>query len=125
MKKILCFDIDGVICRTKNSYYYSSKPIIKNINFINYLYSQKYYIKIFTSRYMGRNNENSKKATEQGYSFTKKKLENWGLKFNELIFGKPSFDIIIDDRALNFRKTWILDLKKKLSLKFKKSKVYK
>jgi hypothetical protein len=120
MKKILCFDIDGVICRTKKSNYYSSKPIIKNINFINYLYSRKYYIKIFTSRYMGRNNEDSKKATKQGYNFTKKKLEGWGLKFNKLIFGKPSFDIIIDDKALNFRKNWILDLKKKLSLKFKK-----
>ena len=119
MKKILCFDIDGVICNTKNSNYLSSKPIIKNINFINYLHSQKYYIKIFTARYMGRNNENSRKAIKQGYSFTKKKLKSWGLKFDELIFGKPSFHVIIDDRALNFRKNWILDLKKKLSLKIK------
>jgi hypothetical protein len=120
MKKILCFDIDGVICKTKESNYYSSKPIIKNINFINYLHSQKYYIKIFTSRYMGRNRENVTIAKKQGYNFTKNKLISWGLKFDELIFGKPSFHIIIDDRALNFKKNWIEDLKKKLSLKIKK-----
>jgi hypothetical protein len=58
-----------------------------------------------------------KKPPNKVIVLRKKKLENWGLKFNELIFGKPSFDIIIDDRALNFRKTWILDLKKKTVIK--------
>jgi hypothetical protein len=67
---------------------------------------------------MGRNKEDSKKATKQGYMFTKKKLKSWGLKFDELIFGKPSYHIIIDDRAINFRKNWILDLKKELKYYF-------
>ena len=33
-KKILCFDIDGVICLTKKNNYRSSKPIIRNIQLI-------------------------------------------------------------------------------------------
>ena len=32
---IICFDIDGVICRTKKNNYRSSKPIKKAIKKIN------------------------------------------------------------------------------------------
>jgi histidinol phosphatase-like enzyme len=59
MKKF-CFDIDGVICKTIKSNYKNSKPNFKVIKFINKLYDQGFYIIIFTSRYMGRNNENIK-----------------------------------------------------------------
>ena len=34
-KKIFCFDIDGIICKTKKNNYTKSVPIKKNINFIN------------------------------------------------------------------------------------------
>ncbi len=40
----------------------------------------------------------------------------WGVKYHSLIFGKPSFDIIVDDKSLGFKKNWILNLKKKLNL---------
>lgn len=56
-KKIICFDIDGVICKTKKNYYHKSKPNLLAVKKINYLYSQGHTIKIFTSRYMGRSNE--------------------------------------------------------------------
>ena len=56
--KTICFDIDGVICDTKNNNYKNSKPIVKNIKFINMLYSKGYYIKLFTARFMGRTNDN-------------------------------------------------------------------
>ena len=51
---------------------------------------------------------------KQGYEFTKKLLLVWGLKYNKLIFGKPSYDLFIDDKNLNFNKNWIKNLKKKL-----------
>ena len=57
-KKQLCFDIDGVICKTINSDYKKSKPIKKNIECINKLYKNGYKIIIFTARYMGRTNNN-------------------------------------------------------------------
>ena len=58
MKKILCFDLDNVICKTTLSNYKKSLPIKKNIQLINYLYDNGYIIKIFTARYMGRNDDN-------------------------------------------------------------------
>ena len=36
-KRILCFDIDGVICSTKKNNYKLAIPILENIKFINYL----------------------------------------------------------------------------------------
>jgi len=105
MKKF-CFDIDGVICRTINSNYKSSKPNHKVIKVINKLYDQGHYIIIFTARYMGRNKENISLAKKQGYKFTFNQLKKWGLKFNKLIFGKPSFDLVVDDRSIFFKKSW-------------------
>jgi hypothetical protein len=110
-KKICCFDIDNVICRTYKSDYKNSRPLKKNIKFINHLYLSGFYIKIFTSRFMGRNNENATKAKKQGHQFTLKQLKKWGVKYNEVIFGKPSYDIFVDDKAYGFKKNWIKNLK--------------
>ena len=105
-KKILCFDIDNVICKTLGNNYKNSKPIKKSIALINTFYSQGFFIKIFTARFMGRNNENISKAKKVGFNFTKNQLKKWGLKYNKLIFGKPSYDIFIDDRCFFFKKYW-------------------
>jgi hypothetical protein len=112
-KKKLCFDLDGVICTTVKNKYRQSKPKKKIINIINQL-SDKYYIIIFTARYMGRNNDVAKLAKKQGYIHTLKQLKNWNLKFNKLLFGKPSYDLFIDDKAYGFKNSWHKDLKKYL-----------
>ena len=108
MKK-LCFDLDGVICTTKNSDYKKSKPKKKVIELINKLYISNH-IMIFTSRYMGRSKEKVSLAKKSGYNFTKQQLINWGLKFHKLMMGKPSYDVIVDDKAINYSLSW----KKKL-----------
>ena len=110
---IFCFDIDGIICKTNSLNYNKSRPIKKNIKFINSLYQQGHIIKIFTARYMGRNRDSLLKAKRQGYESTMRQLNKWGLKFHKLFFGKPSSDIYIDDKNLNFKKNWIKDIKKK------------
>ena len=51
-KKIICFDLDGVICRTVKKKYFSAKPNLKAIEKINSLYRKGFYIKIFTARFM-------------------------------------------------------------------------
>ena len=109
--KILCFDLDNVICTTKGNKYDQSKPKKKVIKLINKLYAQGYKIKIFTARHMGKFNGNAKKARKFGYKKTFNQLKNWKLKFHELILGKPSYDLIIDDKALGFSKNWIKKLK--------------
>jgi len=108
----LCFDIDGIICKTKNSNYKKSIPIKKNIKFINSLYAKGFKINLYTARYMGRNNNNIKLAKSTGYKFTISQLQKWNVKFDKLFFGKPSSDIYIDNQSLNFEKNWVSLLKK-------------
>jgi hypothetical protein len=60
---------------------------------------------------MGRNNESILKAKKQGYQFTLKQLKNWGVKYNKIIFGKPSYDVFVDDKAYGFNKNWTRYLK--------------
>ena len=115
-KKIFCFDLDNVLCKTKGSNYKKSLPLKENIRTVNILSQTGNYIKIFTSRYMGRNKENKNKAIKDGYNFTKKQLKKWNVKYDELIFGKPSYDLFVDDKNLSFKKNWsklILNLLKK------------
>ncbi len=110
--KSLCFDIDGVICTlTKNNNYKKSKPIKKNIVFINNLYDQGYKITLFTARYMGRYKNNRVKAEKKIKKLTIEQLDKWKLKYDQVFFGKPSYDIMVDDKSLFFKKNWIKELK--------------
>ena len=109
MKKF-CFDIDGVICSTENNKYHLSKPNKKAIEKINELYSSGNYIVIFTSRYMGRSKERPAIAKKKGFKFTQKQLKAWGVKFDKLLMGKPSYDIFVDDKAYGFKKKWYNNL---------------
>jgi hypothetical protein len=107
-----CFDIDGVICTTYKRDYIKAKPKKKVITLINNLFKKNYII-IFTARYMGRNNDNPIKASQQGYKKTYKQLINWGLKFHELRLGKPSYDVFVDDKNFEFHKNWTIKFSKK------------
>ena len=105
--KTYAFDIDGVICTTVDDDYKNSLPNIKAIKKINKLYDNGHKIIIFTARFMGRTNNDFIKAKELGYNSTLKQLKNWDLKFHKLIFGKPSFDLLVDDKAYNYNENWI------------------
>ena len=100
-KKIFCFDVDNTICITKGKQYSRSKPIEEVIILINKLYSEGHVIKIFTSRYMGRNKGNKNLAIKSGYNFTKKQLKKWNVKYDVLIMGKPPADYYVDDKNLS------------------------
>ena len=56
---------------------------------------------------MGRHKNNVSKAKEEGYELTVQQLKDWNVKYHELIMGKPSYDIIIDDKAYNYNENWI------------------
>lgn len=115
MKKIIfCFDIDNTICTTIKKKYSKAKPKKKIILLINRLYDKGHTIKIFTSRYMGRNKDSVRKARSQGYKQTFNQLKKWNLKFHKLLLGKPSFDIFVDDKALGHKQKNIYTLNKYL-----------
>ena len=111
MKKIFCFDLDGVICTTIRGQYNKSKPKKKNIKFINDMYDKGHIIKIFTARYMTRCNGNIKLVKKAGYDQAQKQLKKWKLKYHNLIMGKPSYDLFVDDKAFGFKKSWVKELK--------------
>lgn len=105
MKKY-CFDLDNTLCETHNGDYKNSNPINDAINAVNKLYDQGNYIIIFTARMMGKCNGNTSKVYETIYELTKSQLNLWELKYHELILGKPEFDVLIDDKSLNYDKLW-------------------
>tara|TARA_A100001015_G_scaffold309790_1_gene409887 strand:+ start:699 stop:1043 length:345 start_codon:yes stop_codon:yes gene_type:complete len=105
-KKIICFDLDNVICNTKKNYYSKSTPKKNVIKLINQLYSSDHRILIFTARGMGTYNSNLKKVEKKFRKLTENQLKKWKVKYHNLILGKPSFDIYIDDKNLGFNKNW-------------------
>ena len=114
-KKIICFDIGNVVCITKGNQYSKAKPNNKAIKKINKLYSEGYKIKLFTARFMGRSNENTAKAKKLGFAITSSQLKKWKVKYHNLIMGKPSYDLIVDDLSIYFKKNWYKDIDKYLS----------
>lgn len=116
MKKIknITLDIDGIICKTNKSDYKNSKPIKKNIKFVNTLYNRGFTINIYTARFMGRTDNNVILAKKKGYKLTISQLKKWNVKYDKLFFGKPSSDFYVDDKDINFKSNWVNVLKKKV-----------
>ena len=86
-------DIDNTICETNSMNYNLSIPIKKNIEIVNNLYDKGHNITYWTAR-----------GTRTGINhteLTKSQLNKWGAKYHNLILGKPDYDILIDDKAIN------------------------
>lgn len=116
-KKRVSVDIDGCICTATEGDYENAVPFPEAIKTLNRLYDAGYYLILHTSRFMGRADNNASEAYRLGYEFTTNQLNGWGLKYHELVLGKPRADILIDDRALPFTQDWkkiAADLKKRL-----------
>ena len=95
------FDIDGTICdKNKNDDYDKSYPFLERIRKVNKLYDEGNYIVFFTARGMGRHNNNSMLAIQDFYSLTQQQLQEWGVKYHQLILGKPSGDLYVDDKGI-------------------------
>lgn len=64
---------------------------------------------------MGKFKGNKSKVLSYGYKKTFKQITDWGLKFNRLEMGKPSYDYIIDDKSIFFTNNWIKEMNKILN----------
>ena len=100
MSKTICFDLDGVLCEQTIGDYENASPNTKMILMLNNLYEEGNRIIIYTSRFMGRNNEDVINTYKEGYNYTYKQLQDWGVKFHDLFLGKPRYDILIDDKSV-------------------------
>lgn len=101
---IIFIDIDDTICNTpysnknpKEKDYTKSTPIAKNIKLANEMYEKGHTIIYWTARgtVTGKNWNN----------VTKNQFKKWKVKYHELKFGKPYYDLFIDDKNIN-TKDW-------------------
>lgn len=91
---VIYIDIDETICNSPDKPDYSnSTPIVENINKANKLYEQGNLIVYWTARGTGTGVD----WTE----ITKKQFKEWGVKYHGLKFGKPNYDLFIDDKNIN------------------------
>jgi|TARA_R110002050_G_scaffold290008_2_gene443260 hypothetical protein len=93
-------DIDETICFYKDKRIYElAIPQQEYINKINKLFDEGWYITYWTAR-GGHSNIDY-------YDLTEKQLKQWGCKYHDIVTGfsrdgnstKPSFDLVIDDKA--------------------------
>lgn len=99
---IYVFDIDDTICTKSVADDYSScSPIKERINIVNRLYDEGHTIIMMTARGMCRSKGNQNAADELMREITEAQLSDWGVKYNDLYFGKPFADFYIDDKAIN------------------------
>ena len=92
-KLIYCFDIDGTICTNTDGSYSDAGPFPDRIDHINRLFLEGHVIRMFTAR-----------GSTTGIDWretTELQLGEWGLKYHELILGKPFAHIFVDDRAVH------------------------
>ena len=91
---IIYVDVDETICKTPDTREYQyAVPIVSNIQKINELYEAGNTIVYWTAR-----------GTMTGIDWrevTEKQFQKWGVKFHELKFGKPAYDLFIDDKNIN------------------------
>ena len=96
---IYCFDIDGTICTNTDGDYKNAQPFQEMIAKVNELYGEGHTIYYMTARGFT--------TKIDWFEFTGQQLIGWGAKYHQLIMGKPTADIYVDDKAIN-----VLDWKK-------------
>lgn len=90
---IYMVDIDGTICRSIRADYTTTVPLQDRIEKINKLFDEGHEIHYWTAR-GGRTGKDWSELTKQ-------QLDAWGCKYTSLKMGKPSYDVWIDDLAVN------------------------
>jgi len=99
-------DFDNTLCFTKNSDYINSKPIIERIRYTNELKNQGHEITIWTAR-----------GATTGIDYkelTLHQLKEWNIEYDNLLMGKPNYDIYIDDKSFNVDTYWPVPKEDKL-----------
>jgi dTDP-glucose 4,6-dehydratase len=90
---IIYIDIDETICHSPNKDYENATPIQENIDKANKLYDEGNTIVYWTARGSASGIDWTELTTNQ--------LDKWNVKRHGLKLGKPSYDLFIDDKAIN------------------------
>lgn len=90
---IIYIDIDETICTSINKDYPNARPLVDNINKANKLYDEGHTIVYWTARGSGSGIDWTELTISQ--------LDKWNVKRHDIKLGKPSYDLFIDDKAIN------------------------
>ena len=94
-------DIDNTICLTNKDEYDKSRPLYDNIEKINKLYDEGNKITYYTAR--------GSTTKIDWFDLTKKQLDSWGCKYNEISVGKkPHYDLLICDKTKRIEEIWFI-----------------
>lgn len=96
---IVACDIDGVLCDWHPLEYSRAQPKPENIHRVKELIADGHTVYFYTAR--GSSLGSVAAAEEQWGALTQTQLESWGFESPQVIFGKPEFDLILDDKAVN------------------------
>lgn len=91
--KTFCFDLDGTLCTNTWGSYERARPFPWAIERVNALADAGHRILIFTAR-GGTTGIDWRQTTES-------QLRDWGVRYDELILGKPQADLYVDDRTVH------------------------
>jgi capsule biosynthesis phosphatase len=100
----IVFDLDGVICEIKKEgqTYSDVKPLPNAIARLKALKNAGHYIIIQSARHMKTCEANSGLVMRKIGKITLDWLDQYGVPYDEIHFGKPNADLYIDDRAVRF-----------------------
>ena len=99
-KKVIIVDIDGTICTqigdpgkaSDAEGLENAKPFTKRIEYLNLLYDEGHYIHYWSARGCWTGVDLLER--------TRKQLDSWGVKYNDIAVFKPFYDVWIDDKAV-------------------------
>ena len=91
-------DLDNTLCYTINKDYKNATPIQQRINYVNQLKIEGHKIVVWTAR-GSASGVNYRQLTEE-------QLQKWNVQYDELLLGKPDYDIYIDDKSFNVDSYW-------------------
>ncbi len=99
----ICFDLDNTLVTYPSipGDYTTVKPITKMVDLARRLKSEGHTIIIHTARRMATHHNNVEAVIRDVGALTVKSLQDLGIPYDELKFGKPLADMYIDDRAVN------------------------
>ena len=99
-------DLDHTLCIPNEDYgtsvdrYKYAAPVISVIKRVQWLYNSGHHITIYTARRMKTCKGDVEAVEREVGEITRDWLKKYGVPYDVLMFGKPYYDLLIDDNTM-------------------------